>query len=114
MKILEGVTLPPAELARRKRDSSHWVKLANTLYKCEDLQELLVMLYVELHGLKRYYVFQRIYARFNAVRARQEKKELTLLARSLNFTEGKPGEGFSKDGVGEEDGKVLDTANTGS
>lgn len=92
MKILEGVTLPPAELARRKRDSSHWVKLANALYKCEDLDKLLVMLYVELHGLKRYYVIHRIYARFNAVRARSEKKELTLLAKRLGVTEEGPNE----------------------
>ena len=85
MNILKGIKLEPSELARKKRDSSHWVKLAHDLYKCEDQQVLLTMLYVELNGLRRYYVIHRIYARFNAVRARAEKKELTILAKSLGI-----------------------------
>jgi hypothetical protein len=65
------------------------------------------MLYVELNGLKRYYVFQRIYARFNAVRARAEKKELTNLARTFIQEYTNAVKSAETEGIREEDGTLL-------
>lgn len=74
--ITDDIEVSAAEFARRKRESSHWLKLSDALYKSKDEHELLTMLKVELEGLDRPYVLSRVYSHFNVVRRHREKDEI--------------------------------------
>jgi len=74
--LSDNIEMTKAEFVRRKREMSHWVKTADTLYKCRDETELLKMLKAELLGLNRYYIINRIHSRYNAIRKIREKEEL--------------------------------------
>lgn len=72
------------EVNRRKRDMSHWLKLANVLYKCKDEHEILKTLKVEIETLGRVYVIQRVYAHFNSLRRQRELNEILKSRKILN------------------------------
>lgn len=77
---LDDVVLTKEERARLTREMSHWNKLANVLYVCEDEKYLYKLLKTELLGPNRYYIVNRIYSRFNKVRRTRELKELKTWA----------------------------------
>lgn len=55
---------------------SNWLKVADKIYTVEDEDQLLVMLKMELTSKRREYIITRLYSRYNALRAKREKKEL--------------------------------------
>lgn len=90
--ITDRISLAPETKARMARKMSHWVNVAQELYGLIDETRILTMLKVELETKNRYYIVQRIFAHYNAVRRRRELSELKAW-RVLN-------------GVGKEDREI--------
>lgn len=76
MKQAEEIHVSREELVRLTRQMSHWVNVAKELYGSTDETFILRMLRTELETKKRYYIVQRIYAHYNAVRRKRELEEI--------------------------------------
>lgn len=76
MHLFEGIELSPAQFAQKRREMSHWVKLARDLYASKDTVFVRTMLYVEVMGDRRPYVVQRIFAHYNSLRRRAELDQI--------------------------------------
>ena len=74
--FLDSVDLTSLRAATIKRDMSNWLKVADKIYAVEDEAQLLIMLKMELTSKRREYIITRLYSRYNALRAKREKKEL--------------------------------------
>lgn len=74
--LIPDLNLSPTELAKIKRERSHWNKVAQMLYATKTKEDILAMLYCEFHTHNRPYVIRRIYSHYNAVRRRHELEEL--------------------------------------
>lgn len=74
--FLDDVVVTQADINKARRDMSHWVKLAEQLYKCSDEPELKRMIITERMTTNRAYVIRRIYAHYNAIRAKREREEV--------------------------------------
>jgi len=74
--LFKGIDLTAAQFAQRRRDMSHWVKLAKELYDSRDEKHILTMLFVEVNGDRRHYVVQRIFAHFNSLRRQRDLKAI--------------------------------------
>lgn len=74
--FIPEVRISREQLARLKRERSHWNAVAKILYAKKLEHEILEMLVVEMHTHNRPYVKRRIYSHFNAVRRKNELEEL--------------------------------------
>ncbi|MDD2296895.1 MAG: hypothetical protein PHX79_03665 [Sphaerochaetaceae bacterium] len=70
---------PQDQLAQRIRNSSHWLKLAEELYKLESPTYVLKLMKLELDTKCRPYHIKRLYSRFSALRRQQEQNDLKEL-----------------------------------
>lgn len=65
-----------------RRDSAAWTELNNTLMSENSLLKLHAMLEKEIKGERRATFIERIYGRFQVVRAKEERMALEALRRS--------------------------------
>ena len=77
IKLLKEVEIDKATAPRIKRAMSNWIKIADKIYKDASEKELLMMMKFELEHKNRGYVIERLQSRYNALRVRREKKELS-------------------------------------
>jgi len=74
--FLDIKPFPEEKLHAKEREYSNWIKVAEAIYGTENLVQVLRILQLELMGMRRQYVIERVYSRFSALRAQDEKKHM--------------------------------------
>jgi len=64
---------------------SNWIKVADKIYKEASEGELLMMMKFEVEHKNRGYVIERLHSRYNALRVKREKKELSEWRKNLKL-----------------------------
>jgi len=72
------------ERPARERQFSNWSKVAEAIYNTESELFILQILQLELRGMRRRYVIERLYSRFSGLRARKERRELKYFFEDLD------------------------------
>lgn len=75
--ILQNIKIDKVSAPRIKRNMSNWLKVADKIYKNISEEEILMMMKFEGEHKNRSYVIERLHSRYNALRVRREKKELS-------------------------------------
>lgn len=73
MSFLDITPFDPKDRTEYEPQLSNWLRVAKLIYNTADADLILRLLQIELTGLKREFIIDRLYARFSALRAATEK-----------------------------------------
>jgi hypothetical protein len=73
----------PKERPAKERIYSNWLKIAQAIYSTTDKVLVLRILQLELTGLNRQQVIDRLYSRFSSIRAYEERYNLISLFNTV-------------------------------
>jgi len=80
---LIAVEIDLSQKTRIQRAMSNWIKIADTIYKEATEDELLQMMVFEAHHKNRGYVIERLHSRYNALRIKRERKEISKWRKEI-------------------------------